>query len=428
MPLIRPFRALRYGHDHLGHLADLVSPCADGMPTDPSEVGEVSPHNIRRLVRGDFGALAQKEEPRFTHAARLLTQWKADGVIVRDSRPSFYMMEERWDGGFRRGLVALVRLSPLEDGQVLPHEATAGRSEQTLAAQLKVTHAQLSMVLSIVPDAAGALQQFLTEERGNPDYWTTDGSGLKTGVWHEADPHIQLELIEALRDEVAVIADGHHRYRAALVRQAGIDGDAPPSSRETPVDYVMMMLIPAGEPGLRCASTHRVCPVLGPTARQVLAESAVLFDEEPLADAAALRDFLRSDDGYRYGKVLDGKITGIRVRPDTAVDLPFPLSTVDSAVLAHLLVDRLEEAIGEGWTDVTTSGSSGSPFSHNHSNAEEILAEALRGELDLALFLRPPTAAQIFAVASAGQRLPPKSTNFTPKPTKGLLMASLRSF
>jgi uncharacterized protein (DUF1015 family) len=428
LPLIRPFRALRYGHDHLEQLAELVSPCAQGMPTDPSEIGEVSPHNIRRLVRGDFGELAASDEPQFTHAARLLARWKADGVLVRDSRPSFYVSEERWEGGFRRGLVALVRLSPLEDGQVLPHEATAGRSEQTLAAQLAVTDAQLSMVLSIVPDAAGALQQFLAEDRGNPDYWTTDGSGLKTGVWHEADPHIQLDLIEALRDEVAVIADGHHRYRAALVRQAGLSSDAPPSSRETPVDYVMMMLIPAEEPGLRCSSTHRVCPVLGPTARRVLTESATLFDEQPLADAAELHDFLRSDDGYRFGQVLDGKISGLRVRPDASVDLPFPLSTVDSAVLAHLLVDRLEEATAEGWTDVTTSGSSGSPFSHNHSSAEEVLAEALRGELDLALFLRPPTAAQIFAVASAGQRLPPKSTNFTPKPTKGLLMASLRSF
>jgi len=380
------------------------------------------------LVRGDFGDLADPGAPRFTHAAKLLSRWKADGVLVRDPRPSFYVTEERWEGGVRRGLVALVRLSSLEDGEVLPHEATAGRSEETLAAQLMVTDAQLSMVMSIVSDSSGALSNFLKEDRGNPDYWTTDGAGLKTGVWHEADPGIQLDLIEALRDDVAVIADGHHRYRAALVRQAGAGGDAPPSSRETPADYVMMMLIPATEDGLHCSSTHRVCPVLGPTARQALADAAPLFDEQPLADAAALQDFMLSDDGHRFGKVIDGKISGLRVRPDTTIDLPFPLSTVDSAVLAHLLVDSLEQAVEEGWGDMSTSGSSGSPFSHNHSSPEEILEEALRGEIDLALFLRPPTAAQVFAVATAGQRLPPKSTNFTPKPTKGLLMASLRSF
>jgi len=190
----------------------------------------------------------------------------------------------------------------------------------------------------------------------------------------------------------------------------------------------MMMLVPASEQGLRCASTHRVCPVLGPKARKLLEDSRDLFDEEPLADAAALQDFLSVDDGLRFGKVLDGAISGLRVRPETPIDLPFPLSTVESAVLSHILLDRLEEAVHEGWSDMAVSGSSGSPFSHNHSSAEDILAECLRGELDLALFLRPPTARQVFSVATAGQRLPPKSTNFTPKPTKGLLMASLRSF
>jgi len=398
------------------------------MPGDPQKVGAVLPHNIRQLVRGDFGELASSEEPRFTHAARLLARWKTDGVVVRDPRPSFYPIEERWEGGFRKGLVALVRLSPLEEGQILPHEATAGRSEETLAAQLEVVDAQLSMVLSIVPDSSGALRRFLAEDRGDPDYWAADGAGVKTGVWHESDPGIQIALIEALRDEVAVIADGHHRYRAALVRQANRDGSSGASSRETPADYVMMVLVPASEEGLHCASTHRVCPVLGPTARQVLEESAGLFDEEPIADAAALRDFLLADDGHRFGKVLDGKITGLRVRSDTPIDLPFPLATVDSAVLEHLLLDRLEKAVAQGWSEITNSGSSGSPFSHNHSSTEDILAEAIRGEIDLALFLKPPTAAQVFAVANAGQRLPPKSTNFTPKPTKGLLIASLRSF
>jgi uncharacterized protein (DUF1015 family) len=428
LPLIRPFRALRYGHDHLAQLAALVSPCGQGTPDDPREVGDVHPHSIRQLVRGDFGELASADEPRFTHAARLLDRWKRDGVVVRDPRPTLYPIEERWEGGGRRGLVTLVRLCPFEEGQVLPHEATAGRSAENLTRQLEVVEAQLSMVMAILPDEAGSLRQFLAEERGDPDYWVLDGAGVQTGIWHESDPGKQLDLIEALRDEVAVIADGHHRYRAALAHQAGPEGASAPSSRETPADYVMMQLVPASEEGLHCSSTHRVCPVLSLAAREVLKGSADLFDEQPLASAAELHDFLRADDGHRFGKVLDGKISGLRVRADAAIDLPFPLATVDSAVLQHLLIDRLEEAVAVGGRDIANTGSSGSPFSHNHSSGHNILDEALRGEIELALFLRPPTAQQVFAVANAGQRLPPKSTNFTPKPTKGLLMASLRSF
>lgn len=409
-------------------LEELVSPPPNGQPADRLLVGDVHPHNIRQLVRGDHGDLARSDEPTFTHAARLLARWKEEGVIVRDPRPSLYPIEERWEGGVRRGLLCLVRLSPLDEGTILPHEATAGHSEEQLTQQLAAVGAQLSVVLSMIPDSSGALLSFLAEDRGRPGLRVTDGAGLTTSVWRVADPHAQLPLMEALQDEVAVLADGHHRYRAALAHQSGGSGSTPPSSRETPADYIMMLLVPAGEEGLRCAASHRVCPILGPSARTILDELSGLFDETPLADGAALDDFLRADDGHRFGKVLDGQISGLRLRPDTDPGLPRPLSTVDSAILGQLLVDPLEEAIAEGWGGITSSGSSGSPFSHNSRSASEILAEALAGEIDLALFLRPPTARQVLSVAMAGQRLPPKSTNFTPKPTKGLLMNSLVSF
>ena len=111
-----------------------------------------------------------------------------------------------------------------------------------------------------------------------------------------------------------------------------------------------------------------------------------------------------------------------------AIDLPFPLSTVDAAVLGHLVVDPLEEAIAQGWQGIKSSGSSGAPFSHNRNSAADVLGRALDGEVELAYFVRPPTVQQVVSVASEGLLLPPKSTNFTPKPTKGLLMNSLRSF
>jgi uncharacterized protein (DUF1015 family) len=348
---------------------------------------------------------------------------------VRDPRPSLYPIEERWDGGKRRGVVALVHLGAPEDGDVLPHEATAGHSEENLQAQLKTVQAQLSLIMSMVPDESRALRSFLEQDRGEPDFWVEDGAGVKTGVWREPDPAVQLELIEALRSETAVLADGHHRYRAALAQQREAIELSPSSSRETPLDYVMMLLVPVEQGGLACAATHRVCPRLSAEAREVLEASRPLFEHEPLADAAALQEFLDEEkEGHRFGQVLDGKITGLRVCSETSVDLPEPLATVDSAVLEELLLRDLREATQLEWDDLSTTGSSGSPFSHNHQSAEEILAKALEGEIEFALFSRPPTSKQVFDVAAAGQLLPPKSTNFRPKPSKGLLMASLKSF
>lgn len=428
MPIIRPFRALRYGHDHLPELDALVSPSHVGQPGEGGEVGDVHPNSIRQLIRGDFGSLAEPDEPRFSHAQRLLGQWKADGVLVRDPRPNLYILEERWEGGSRRGLVALVRLPDSSESELLPHEDVTEQSETNLSAQLEMLETQLSLVMGVLPDREGALASFLSEERGDPDYWAVDGRDLKSGVWRESDPGRQLELIESLRNEVTVIADGHHRFRAACAwRKKKVESGAV-VTRETPSSYVMMLLFPAANSGLACEASHRVCSSLAPGPRAELEEALNDFERTELSSAEDLRAYLRSDDGPRYGMVLDGKIAGLRPKPGLELPLPSPLSTVETAVLSALLVDRLDKAISDSWKDMTTSCSSGSPFSHNHTDSSSVLEAAVRGDIDLALFTRPPTALQVMEVAAAGQRLPAKSTNFRPKPTKGLLMASMRSF
>ena len=50
------------------------------------------------------------------------------------------------------------------------------------------------------------------------------------------------------------------------------------------------------------------------------------------------------------------------------------------------------------------------------------------GEVEAAFLLRPVPNEQIVSVAEAGLLMPAKSTNFQPKPIKGLLMNSLVSF
>jgi len=77
---------------------------------------------------------------------------------------------------------------------------------------------------------------------------------------------------------------------------------------------------------------------------------------------------------------------------------------------------------------VADLSASGSPFSHNRSSRQDIVERTLRGDADLAILLRGAPPRQVLRVALDGQLMPSKSTNFHPKPTKGLLMNSLRSF
>ncbi len=444
MPLIRPLRALRYGTDVEPDLGDLISPARHGEPVDRTVVGDVHELNVRQLVRGDRGPLATDDEPPFTHAARLLDRWKQDGVLTRDPRPAMYVYGQRQEGRDRMGLVCLVRLADYEAGIVLPHEATRGGSTTQLAAQLGATDAQLSMVMAVVPDASGALGEYLGRAPGRALMEAEDGHGRLNAVWRDEDPASHLGLIEALRDEVAVIADGHHRYEAALRHRAARAAATGSSGRrEHPWDYVMMLLVPAAEPGLRCEPTHRVCPALPDGAEAAIAgldrwfEGTDFEDDEALlaaldgetagagADtagagvaAAASRTDLPRD--VRFAMVGGGRRRLLVLRDDAALPASVPdvLREVDAAVLEALVLDRFAPA----------EGASGSPWGHNASSRSSVAAAAAAGDVALAFLLRPTPPGQVVRVAAAGALMPPKSTNFAPKPAKGLLVASLKSF
>ena len=434
MPLIRPLRALHYGSDLHQLLGELVTPATTGEPEDKREVGDVHEFNIRRLVRGDFGPLASDDEPSFSHAARLLQRWKEQGVLVRDPRPALYVYEQEWDGVTRRGMVALVRLDEQGDEYIRPHEATLGGSNDALLAQLKTTSTQLSMTMSMIQDRSGALAQFL--DRFDPEragLQTLDGKGMISRVWRDEDPRIHLQLSEALREEVAVLADGHHRHQAARLHREWRRSTppAPGRRREHPCDYIMMMLVPANSPGLICQPTHRVCERLNHKARRLIDDLEQLFEIKAVNSDEELFGFLNEQGGNRFAMVRPGQRHTMQLRDPLdarLAALPESVRGVDAAILDELVLKPMDDALGSASDSLADSSVSGSPWAHNRSSGEEVARQVLEGHADLAILVRAPSPAQVMRAAIGGELMPPKSTNFQPKPIKGLLMNSLHSF
>lgn len=432
MPTLRPFRALRYGHDLRPILDRLVSPAVVGATLGQSS--PVHPYNVRHLVRGDEGPRADQSEPPFTHAARLLARWKEDGDVVRDPRPAFYVYEQRAGDLVRRGVVCLVRIERDGVPGLLPHESSRAGSVEALRQQLATVRCQLSLVMAVVPDREGALAAYLAGHPGAEYVEVTDGDGVMNRIWVDEDPVRHLALAAALRDEHAVIADGHHRVDAARQHRAALGGDE--GTRERPSDYVMTLLVPAAEPGLRSRPTHRVCERLGDEARAVLDQLGGSFILTPLqrGDEASFLDGL---EGLRFVLVQRGRVVGLTVREERPLvaaslhALPLALRSVEPAVLASLVLDPMRAAEGQAGPgpDGDAGGApSGSTFSHNRTSVEEVAGSAFRGEVDAAFLLRGVPPSLVVAVAEAGLLMPPKSTNFQPKPIKGLLMNPLVSF
>ena len=56
---------------------------------------------------------------------------------------------------------------------------------------------------------------------------------------------------------------------------------------------------------------------------------------------------------------------------------------------------------------------------------DHVTAAVARGEAQAGVLLRPVTVAQIVDVANGGERMPPKTTFFHPKPPTGIVFRSL---
>src|SRR5215472_7162209 len=110
---IAPLTPLRYDLARLPRgLQSVISPPYDVIsPEEREALAARDPHNVVRLIlpEGDGDA-------KYANAAALLTEWREQGVLVRDPEPGFYRYDQTFAPPFgggpasirRRGFLALV--------------------------------------------------------------------------------------------------------------------------------------------------------------------------------------------------------------------------------------------------------------------------------------------------------------------------------
>src|SRR6476646_11931632 len=136
---VKSFRALRYDERVAGPLESLVAPPYDVISAEQREAYLTrSPYNVVRLTLPD-------DEGK---AAELLTEWRDEGVLVRDDEPTFWWLSQEYVGPDkvrrrRDGLVAALRVEPYETGAVLPHERTHAGPKESRLRLLRAARAQL---------------------------------------------------------------------------------------------------------------------------------------------------------------------------------------------------------------------------------------------------------------------------------------------
>jgi uncharacterized protein (DUF1015 family) len=397
VPRFEPFAGVRYapGIDHDA----VTAPPYDVIDADErARLAARSPHNAVRFDLPD-----EADGPgRYDDAGALVRALQDDGVLVTDDAPSFYVYRMVYDdeGGRHRhttGVLGALQLSrPGEEG-ILPHEHTTPKAKSDRLDLLRGTRHNLSPIWGL--SLAKGLTDLCAMDRP-PDAEATDEDGVRHQLWRVTDG-ARIEAIATLvGDAPVVIADGHHRYETSLAyrdERRATDGTG------AAADLTLAYVVELTEDELAVRPIHRLLHGTPRGSDLLDALTAALFDAERTDADIELPDRMATAGGLAL--VLPGDEAWL-LRPRAGA-FPDDLPDLDSSRL-----------------DVAVSTMPDIELEYQHGT-DNVLRRVGAGEAAAGVLLRPASVPQIAATAHGGERMPPKTTFFWPKPRTGFVLRAL---
>ncbi len=435
MAEINPFRGFRYDLARVGMLREVVAPPYDVIdPAQQQALYDRSPYNVVRLDLNREQPDDNDASNRYTRASGFLRDWLQQKVIVQDSARSLYVYQQEFEAEGRRytrtGFLTRVRLEPLGTGRIFAHEETMSGPKADRLKLFHATNMNLSPVFGLYPDDQHRIQDVINRAVGRAlPLEATDDLGVINRLWPISDQHTLSEVTGLMGPQPIFIADGHHRYETSLryledKKQAGEAND-----RESPANFVLMMLVSMSDPGLIILPTHRLVSGLGDIAsdrlQQVLQPhfdcDVIGKGERGARDAWEMIETDGSQNLLGFGTVADGTWITARLR---APELMQQLAGQHSAAWRSLAVSVLHVLVLDKLLAEAMSAKPQCRYVHLLGEVTEAMAHK---SCQLAALVPPATMKHVEEIAGNREKMPPKSTYFYPKLLSGLVFNSLKA-
>ena len=397
MPRFEPFPGIRYDLDRVS--IGLVTAPPYDVIDDNQRSMLVSGHE-HNIVRIDLPMAEHGRDP-YEVAPSLLKEWIDERVLIQDPVPCLYAYRMRYaleDGTERTtlGVVGALELSRPGEGGILPHEHTTPKAKSDRLEMLRVCNANLSSVWGLSP--AEGLAELCTLDR-DPDAEWNDESGVTHAFWVISDADLIKNISAAMESAPVVIADGHHRFETSLAYRDELRDKLGDDAR--PADFAMTYVVELAPDKLTVLPIHRLVRGLPDELDPVEAlEPFFEFHPAPEVDSSAVR--MLQEEGALC--MLNAERAWMLVpRPETV------------SKARDLDTSRLDLALGALPEHELV-------FQHG---VENVVERVRSGEFSYGFLLRPATVEQILAIADGGERMPPKTTFFHPKPRTGVVLRPL---
>lgn len=405
---IRPLRGLRYDTTRVKDIADVVSPPYDIYNDEMQAAAyDRSPNHFVRVI------LPRENDP-YQASASALKDWTLKGILKQEASPAVYpytqlYTEPRGKERVRHGFLALVKLTPHESGPVYPHERTLAKPLEDRLKMMRATQADLEPIFLTFPDPQGTVSALLDEvHRRRPEVAVPDLDGHQHQMWVQTELSWISKLTELVNPLEAVIADGHHRYKAALHY-----ADELKAGDDHPARWKLAAFFPAFEDNVTVLPIHRVVQDWPDTA-----DAGKFFNingmqfwrmedaEHAVGHTAGTLGHFSREDGTEVWAYKQGAAQVWEGQPsDTYKKLP--TAAFEASVLRGLL----------GQTPDDIMEKKNVSYVKSVGEAKRLIWSGYKH----AFLLAPTRVEDIIATAKKGEVMPQKSTYFYPKVLSGLV-------
>jgi uncharacterized protein (DUF1015 family) len=463
MAQVYPFPAYRYNPSRVSFDRVLTQPYDKISPAAQEKYYAADPHNLIAVEKGRVFPEDGPQHNVYTRAAEALESSIRENVVAKDAAPSFYAYTQEYtvpgteERHTRRGFIGAGKLEEYSAGVVFRHEHTLSGPKADRLELLRHTRTHTGQLFMLYSDEQRRVDGILAEAEAAaaPATELRDEYGVVHRLWVVADPAKVAAIREAMAGQKLVIADGHHRYETALTYRnerrnerrsepqpadqgypAASDENASSASPESaPYERAMMTFVNTRSEGLTILPTHRVVANLPDfswtSMRRYLepwfAAESFGFDDEG-SKAEARGKFLRRLVEARelraigvYPVAESGKRAFYILTLRAGADLSLLLPNV-SSLQRELDVVLLHEGILEPALGITPQAVTAEKNLTYEREAAAPLDAVDRGAAQVAFLLNACGVEQVVDIATSGEVMPQKSTDFYPKLLSGITM------
>ena len=435
MAHVIPFHGTLYNPATVGDVRQVVAPPYDIIDsTLQKTLHDRHPNNVIRLELGYELPGDDASNSKYTRAAAALNDWLKSGALRRDAQPSIYYHTIEYHPPYSapgtptklfKGFLSTVELEEFGSGKIYPHENTRAAAKTDRLNLLEACRANFSPIISLYSDPQDEvlklIEQSIASEKPRIDF--QDDVGFRQRLWSVSDKAVLDNVVRIMQTKQLFIADGHHRYETALNYRRARRQQSGTSASPQPYDHVLMLFASLEDKGLTVLPTHRVLTTPVPAPSELLRRFEPVFDVTPFAFQPSNEPQVRRQFIERLrneGQAVP--VFGLALQNDPHYYL-LTLKPAHRPSAATSPRDRLDVSLLQQHVITALCPSQTEQEAILYSKDDhEALNWVRQGTGTAALLLNPTKVAEVQAVASAGERMPHKSTYFFPKPLTGLVM------